>query len=85
MMMDKRERFKGKVVYTASKKGGRMEYGFIKESSGKFLHDLFFIYSDIVTKDDGEFKILYENDAVEFEVYERPRGMGARNITKVDR
>ena len=53
-------------------------FGFITSDSGG--EDLFAHFSEI--RADG-FKSLKENDKVEFEVKEGPKGLQAANVTKV--
>ena len=66
-------RIKGKVKWFNNAKG----FGFIGREGGP---DVFVHYSAIHA--DG-FKSLKENDKVEFEVREGPKGLQAANVTKV--
>jgi CspA family cold shock protein len=66
-------RFTGKVKWFNESKG----YGFIQRDDG---NDVFVHYSNI--KGQG-FRTLEENDAVEFEVNEGPKGLQAVNVEKV--
>jgi CspA family cold shock protein len=66
-------RFTGKVKWFNESKG----YGFIQRDDG---NDVFVHYSNI--KGQG-FRTLKENDAVEFEVNEGPKGLQAVNVEKV--
>lgn len=67
------ERLTGTVKWFNDAKG----FGFIKQESGP---DVFVHFSAI--QGDG-FKSLAENDEVEFEVTEGPKGPQAANVTKV--
>jgi len=66
-------RFTGKVKWFNESKG----YGFIERDDG---NDVFVHYSNI--KGQG-FRTLKENDEVEFEVNEGPKGLQAVNVEKV--
>jgi CspA family cold shock protein len=66
-------RYTGKVKWFNDAKG----YGFIQREEGP---DLFVHYTNI----EGEgFRSLKENDEVEFEVNEGPKGLQAVNVTRV--
>ena len=66
-------RFIGKVKWFNESKG----YGFIQRDDG---NDVFVHYSNIMGKG---FRTLKENDEVEFEVNEGPKGLQAVNVEKV--
>ena len=66
-------RYTGKVKWFNESKG----YGFIQREEGA---DLFVHYTNIVGKG---FRTLKENDEVEFEVNEGPKGLQAVNVSKV--
>ena len=66
-------RFIGKVKWFNESKG----YGFIQRDDG---NDVFVHYSNIIGKG---FRTLKENDEVEFEVNEGPKGLQAVNVEKV--
>lgn len=66
-------RFTGKVKWFNESKG----YGFIQRDEGP---DVFVHYSNIMGKG---FRTLKENDEVEFEVNEGPKGLQAVNVEKV--
>jgi CspA family cold shock protein len=66
-------RITGRVKWFNDAKG----FGFIERDGGP---DVFVHYSAISA--DG-FKSLKENDNVEFEVHEGPKGLQAANVTKV--
>ena len=66
-------RFSGKVKWFSESKC----FGFIQRDDG---NDVFVHYSNI--KGQG-FRTLKENDAVEFEVNEGPKGLQAVNVEKV--
>ncbi len=53
-------------------------YGFIKREDGP---DLFVHYTNIAG---SGFRTLKENDRVEFEVSEGPKGLQAINVSKID-
>jgi len=62
----------GKVKWFNKEKG----YGFIEREDGD---DVFVHFSAI--QEDG-FKTLYEEDVVEFEIVEGPKGLQAANVCK---
>jgi CspA family cold shock protein len=66
-------RFAGKVKWFNESKG----YGFIEREDGT---DVFVHYTNIVGKG---FRTLKENEEVEFEVNEGPKGLQAVNVEKV--
>jgi len=66
-------RFTGKVKWFNESKG----YGFIQRDDG---NDVFVHYTNIQGKG---FRTLKENDEVEFEVNEGPKGLQAVNVEKV--
>jgi len=66
-------RFTGKVKWFNESKG----YGFIQQEEGA---DVFVHYSNITGQG---FRTLKENDEVEFEVNEGPKGLQAVNVEKV--
>jgi CspA family cold shock protein len=66
-------RFTGKVKWFNEAKG----YGFIQQDEGP---DVFVHYSNIMGKG---FRTLKEDDEVEFEVNEGPKGLQAVNVEKV--
>ncbi len=66
-------RFTGRVKWFNESKG----YGFIQRDEGP---DVFVHYSNIMGKG---FRTLKENDEVEFEVNEGPKGLQAINVEKV--
>jgi CspA family cold shock protein len=66
-------RFTGKVKWFNESKG----YGFIEREDGA---DVFVHYTSIMGKG---FRTLKENDQVEFEVNEGPKGLQAVNVEKV--
>jgi CspA family cold shock protein len=66
-------RFAGKVKWFNESKG----YGFIEREDGA---DVFVHYTNIVGKG---FRTLKENEEVEFEVNEGPKGLQAVNVEKV--
>lgn len=66
-------RYTGKVKWFNDSKG----YGFIQRDEGP---DLFVHYTNISGKG---FRSLKENDTVEFEVNEGPKGLQAVKVTKV--
>lgn len=65
--------FTGKVKWFNESKG----YGFIQRDDG---HDVFVHFTNIMGKG---FRTLKENDEVEFEVTEGPKGLQAVNVDKV--
>jgi CspA family cold shock protein len=65
-------RFAGKVKWFNESKG----YGFIEREDGA---DVFVHYTNIVGKG---FRTLKENEEVEFEVNEGPKGLQAVNVEK---
>jgi cold shock protein len=66
-------RFHGKVKWFNESKG----YGFIEREDGA---DVFVHYTNITGQG---FRTLKENDEVEFEVNEGPKGLQAVNVEKV--
>jgi cold shock protein len=66
-------RFTGKVKWFNESKG----YGFIQRDEGA---DVFVHYTNIVGQG---FRTLKENDDVEFEVNEGPKGLQAVNVEKI--
>ncbi len=66
-------RFTGKVKWFNESKG----YGFIQRDDGA---DVFVHYSNITGQG---FRTLKENDEVEFEVNEGPKGLQAVNVERV--
>lgn len=66
-------RYTGRVKWFNDAKG----YGFIQREEGP---DLFVHYTNIVGQG---FRSLKENDEVEFEVNEGPKGLQAVNVTRV--
>jgi CspA family cold shock protein len=66
-------RFAGKVKWFNESKG----YGFIEREDGA---DVFVHYTNIVGKG---FRTLKENEEVEFEVNEGPKGLQAVNVEKI--
>ena len=66
-------RFTGKVKWFNESKG----YGFIEREDGT---DVFVHYTNIAAKG---FRTLKENDEVEFEVNEGPKGLQAVNVEKI--
>jgi len=66
-------RFAGKVKWFNESKG----YGFIEREDGA---DVFVHYTNITGQG---FRTLKENDEVEFEVNEGPKGLQAVNVEKV--
>jgi CspA family cold shock protein len=63
----------GRVKWFNDAKG----YGFIEQDNGE---DVFVHFSSIMAEG---FKSLKEGDTVQFEVAEGPKGLQARNVTKV--
>jgi len=68
---------KGTVKWFNNRKG----YGFINTEEGE---DVFVHFSAISAQED-EFKALYENDKVEFEVTEGDKGPQASNVIVVEK
>jgi len=68
----------GIVKWFNSRKG----YGFITTDEEQ---DIFVHYTAIETDGDNEFKTLYENDKVEFEVTEGQKGPQASNVKVTER
>ena len=68
---------KGTVKWFNNRKG----YGFINSEDGG---DVFVHFSAIVAGQD-EFKALYENDVVEFDVVEGDKGPQASNVSVVEK
>jgi CspA family cold shock protein len=66
-------RFTGRVKWFNEAKG----YGFIQQEEGP---DVFVHYSNL---EGTGFRTLQENDEVEFEVTEGPKGLQAVNVEKV--
>ncbi|MEJ2092591.1 MAG: cold-shock protein [Syntrophobacterales bacterium] len=66
-------RVTGKVKWFNESKG----YGFIQQDDG---NDVFVHYTSILGKG---FRTLKENDEVEFEINEGPKGLQAVNVEKV--
>jgi CspA family cold shock protein len=66
-------RITGRVKWFNDAKG----FGFIEREGGP---DVFVHYSAIQSEG---FKSLKENDKVEFEVHEGPKGLQAANVTKI--
>jgi len=72
----------GKCIWFDVKKG----FGFLQADDGG--PDIFVHYSKILTEP-GEFKLLRENDVVEFETFEADRGrhgnaVQARNVRLIE-
>ena len=74
---------KGNVVWFDVKKG----FGFIRRNNGS---DVFVHYSKIIAPD-GVFKVLYENDIVEFDIFfadrngqNRPQAKDVRLLREAD-
>lgn len=65
---------KGRVKWFNDQKG----YGFIEQESGE---DVFVHFSAI---HGGGFRSLSENDKVEFEIVEGPKGKQAANVTRIE-
>ena len=59
----------------------RKGYGFISSEEGNDV----FVHFSAIQGDDDEFKTLYENDVVEFEVVDGQKGPQANNITVTER
>jgi CspA family cold shock protein len=68
----------GTVKWFNSRKG----YGFITTDEEQ---DVFVHYTAINVEDNNEFKTLYENDKVEFEVTEGNKGPQASNVKVTER
>ena len=64
---------KGRVKWFDERKG----YGFIAQDEGK---DVFVHYSAIAG---NGFRTLYEEQAVEFDIVEGPRGLQAANVVTI--
>jgi CspA family cold shock protein len=65
---------KGRVKWFNDKKG----YGFIEQEGGE---DVFVHFSAI---QGSGYRTIAENDMVEFEIIEGPKGKQAANVTKVE-
>lgn len=65
---------KGRVKWFNDKKG----YGFIEQEGGE---DVFVHFSAI---EGAGYRTIAENDMVEFEIIEGPKGKQAANVTKVE-
>ena len=68
----------GTVKWFNSRKG----YGFITTDEEQ---DVFVHYTSINVEDNNEFKTLYENDKVEFEVTEGQKGPQASDVKVIER
>ncbi len=68
----------GTVKWFNSRKG----YGFITTDEEQ---DVFVHYTAINVEDNNEFKTLYENDKVEFEVTEGQKGPQASDVKVIER
>ncbi len=68
----------GTVKWFDSRKG----YGFITSEDEQ---DVFVHYSEIEAEGSNEFKTLYENDKVEFEITEGQKGPQASGVKIVER
>ncbi len=68
---------KGSVKWFDSRRG----YGFITTEEG---NEIFVHFSAIVAQE-NEFKVLYEGDAVEFEVVEGDKGPQANTVNVLER
>lgn len=71
--MEEETRFNGKVKWFNEAKG----FGFIQREEGP---DLFVHYTNILGTG---FKTLKENDDVEFEINEGPKGLQAVKVSKI--
>ena len=71
--MEEEARFNGKVKWFNEAKG----FGFIQREDGP---DLFVHYTNILGTG---FKTLKENDDVEFEINEGPKGLQAVKVSKI--
>ncbi|MHA1718129.1 MAG: cold-shock protein [Promethearchaeota archaeon] len=77
----------GIVKWFNSRKG----FGFIVPDGaegaeeGQDSNDVFVHYSSIVTEDEGEFKTLYQNDKVTFNLIESEKGREARDVVVTER
>ena len=69
---------KGTVKWFDSRKG----YGFITREDGS--GDIF-VHFSAIQGEEGDFKIIYEGDIVEFEVTEGQKGPQAINLTVVEK
>lgn len=67
----------GKVLWFDIKKG----YGFIKSSSNE---DVFVHYSKILEDEPGEFRVVYQDDEVEFDTFYSDRGDGSKKLQAKD-
>ncbi|MFX1274059.1 MAG: cold-shock protein [Promethearchaeota archaeon] len=68
---------KGTVKWFNNRKG----YGFINSEDGGDV----FVHFSAIAAGQGEFKALYENDVVEFEVVEGDKGPQASNVVVVEK
>jgi CspA family cold shock protein len=68
---------KGTVKWFNNKKG----YGFINSEEGEDV----FVHFSAIAADEDEFKALYENDKVEFEVVDGDKGPQASNVIVVEK
>jgi CspA family cold shock protein len=67
----------GTVKWFNSRKG----YGFITSEDGNDV----FVHFSALLGDDNEYKTLYENDKVEFEVTEGQKGQQASNVVVTEK